>query len=137
MEPTYPSNSIAWTLPSNGKVKRGDVVVIRTGKGRMIKRVAFVAGDPIVRMEKGKYFVDVVGSGVPSVFTRLGWKKVRTKVPDDCIYVLGDHAVESVDSRLTGVYSLDEVERVVLDPRPRLGARSSIVASMEDRAEFL
>lgn len=100
MAPTYRSSDLLLARPagrSGAAAGRGDVVVLRRGGLRMIKRVVGVRGD-VVEMEAGRLFVNgesVDGRPrVPGAYTQT-WR-----VPAGSSFVAGDNAAVSDDSRV-------------------------------------
>ena len=78
MEPTIPNGSIVLGIRSDVRLEnleRGDIVFFQRDAQLLVKRIAAMAGDT----------VQVNGA--------------ETVVPDDCIYVLGDNGIASIDSR--------------------------------------
>jgi signal peptidase I len=115
MAPTYENYAFAMTKPADGKFQRGDIVVVKTKNGPIVKRVAFVGGDVIPQFRTPLGWVDVT-RGHPPVAKA---DRVRyRRVPAGHIYVLGDNYQSSIDSRLLGSLPVDSVERKVVDPRP-------------------
>src|SRR5665647_1574525 len=114
MTPTYRSSDLLLTRPAGCagvRARRGDVVVVRHGEVRMIKRLVGMPGD-LVELEAGRLFVNgesVDGrSRVPGAFTQT-WR-----VPASSHFMAGDNADVSDDSRVRDepfvrVQSLDAV----------------------------
>lgn len=81
-------------------IKRFDIVVIQTGKNKIIKRVIALPGETIEYKGNQLYINDKkVDDPYPNVNTS---DINRLKVPDNMYYVLGDNRVDSVDSRILG-----------------------------------
>lgn len=104
----------------------GDVVVItRENDTPLIKRVIGLAGDRI-RIDEKSGIVYRNGEALeePYVlggFTPQNYVKSEIEVPEGTIYVMGDNRRESLDSRLLGPLSLDNlVGRIVyrINPNP-------------------
>ena len=75
MEPTIHKNSFVLGLRPYGELKTGDIIIFRHEGKLLVKRIAATEGETVMRNEE-------------SVI-----------VPDDCFYVLGDNAENSLDSR--------------------------------------
>ena len=75
MEPTIPAGSKIFGIRIFSEIKVGDIIVFEHEGRNMVKRVAAVSGDTVLMNE------------------------VKTKVPKDCYYVLGDNSLNSYDSR--------------------------------------
>lgn len=116
MTPTYRSGEVTVTVPTGGKVQRGDVVVVDRPEGPIIKRVVMIPGDPMLQ-------VRTVFGGWKDAFGMAHFgpqKKDRVryvKVPEGTVYVLGDNLAGSTDSRYFGPISLSQVTRKVYRPR--------------------
>jgi signal peptidase I len=94
-----------------GTIRRSQIVVFRFpfgSSGRAVKRVVAVAGD---RVEIGKRYVRVNGhtirtAGGPAVAVGLDREEkplpVRERVPAGHVFLLGDNAAASIDSRSFG-----------------------------------
>ena len=75
MEPTIHKNSFVLGLRPCGELKTGDVIIFRHDGKLLVKRIAAAAGETV--MHNGEEVI----------------------VPDDCLYVRGDNAENSLDSR--------------------------------------
>jgi signal peptidase I len=117
MEPTYHDGDFALTVQSPTSVKDGDVVVVDTEDGPIVKRVVRVPGDRYLEANVG-----VAGwtevcmplTGKPPTRIKCRWRTV----PPDCIYVLGDNLPCSVDSRSIGTLHLSQVRSKLLNQKP-------------------
>lgn len=98
MEPTIHKNSFVLGLRPFGELKTGDVIIFRHDGKLLVKRIAAAAGETVIH--NGKEII----------------------VPDDCFYVLGDNAENSLDSRYWTnpfVNSGDVVGKVICRISPR------------------
>ena len=136
----WPHNYEVKTTPDNGDVllvsrlskpTRGDVVVIEKEDGELlIKRVVAVAGDTVwtqngilfrERQKDGILVVEEVLEPYLSAYNRTNtWADAVEKtdiepvtVPSGCVYVLGDNRKDSLDSRVYGCFSCENVMGVV------------------------
>lgn len=95
-----------------GDPEVGDIVVadLPDHGGRVVKRVVAVAGD-IIGIEDGVLLRNGVAVEEPYADqTQMGgyfWGPVR--VPADAVFLLGDHRLESVDSRNYGPVPVDRI----------------------------
>ena len=121
MAPTHRSSDLLLTRPvGRAGVRRDDVVVLRHGELRMIKRVMGLPGDHVA-LETGRLFVDGASvDGRPRV--RGAYTQTWT-VPARAVFVVGDNPGASDDSRVWDepFVGLDDVEAVITRrlPRPR------------------
>ncbi|MGI6736450.1 MAG: signal peptidase I [Anaerovoracaceae bacterium] len=91
------------------KLRRGDVIVFRSmeadGRGRkqlLIKRLIALPGD-IVTIRDGRVFLNGEALREPYLAERSTPGRIDDlRVPDDCVFVLGDHRSVSIDSRAFG-----------------------------------
>lgn len=117
MSPTYHNGEVTMTVPFDGAVKRGDVVVIEREGETIVKRVALVPGDPImqVRSLSGTWRdAFCLGQLKPEKRNRVR----HTVVPEGMVYVLGDNLQGSTDSRAFGPVQLSQITRKVYGARP-------------------
>ncbi len=100
-------------------VRRGDVVVLRRGGVRMVKRVVALAGD-LVELEAGRLFVG--GRSVDWRARVAGAQVQAWRVPPGHVFVAGDNAAASDDSRVWAepYVPLPDVDARVLARLPRL-----------------
>ena len=104
----------------------GDIVVlVRENDTPLIKRVIGMAGDRIrIDAETGKVYrndEELYEPYIRSGFTSQNGMRHELTVPEGTIFVMGDNRGESLDSRMLGPQSLDNlVGRVLfrLTPRP-------------------
>jgi signal peptidase I len=91
-----------------GKVERGDVIVFDALPDRnifdkvyFVKRVIAVGGD-FLEIKDGK--IKVNGVEVDETYANLeGFEdEIKTTIPEDCYYVMGDNRSHSTDSRYFG-----------------------------------
>ncbi len=75
MEPTLDTGSIILGIRRFGELQKGDIVVFKFDGSYLVKRIAAVEGDVIEHKGSSK------------------------TVPESCVYVLGDNAEHSYDSR--------------------------------------
>lgn len=94
-------NTFAYRI---GVPTRGDIVAFRhEGDERavFIKRVIGVPGDR-VGIRRGQVYLNGNALAEPYVVHGDGRTSAEIKVPDGCVYVLGDNRAESEDSRFFG-----------------------------------
>jgi signal peptidase I len=117
MSPTYQDNSIELIKQTNSGLYKGEVVVLDSPFGVLIKRVAYLPGENIEQIKIGDKWIDAVH--VVTSKRRTRFLKVRAKmVPNDSVYVLGDNGFGSIDSAVFGAVPVKDVIGVVLDQKP-------------------
>jgi len=102
-------NKIAYKF---SKPKRGDVVVFRyplDPSRDYVKRCVAVGGDT-VEMRLGRLYVNGLLKEEPYVRFPGLYEMKSITVPEDCIFVLGDHRTNSEDSRMFGPVKLSLVK---------------------------
>ncbi len=115
MSPTYEDREVLWTTNQVGELRRGDVVIVNTATGPIIKRIALLPGDHLYRMNYLGVTADLIEVRPPFSSRR---PVERVDVPSDCVYVLGDNLTMSVDSRKLGFIPMSAIRGKVLDQRP-------------------
>lgn len=129
MEQTFQDGDLlfirkGWLVKPTG-IKRNDIVVVQLQDSDMkvVKRVVGVAGDDIDIRDDSVYLNDTLlveayaqGKTRRYAFTVVG------KVPEDCVYVLGDNREFSSDSREFGFVSVDNIFGVWSGVRISLGS---------------
>lgn len=88
-------------------IKRFDIIVIKNGKNKLIKRVIALPGETVEYRDNKLYINDELveenyGSDVTYDFDAV-------KVPEDNYFVLGDNRTDSADSRLIGTIPKKEI----------------------------
>ncbi|HHY76523.1 MAG TPA: signal peptidase I [Firmicutes bacterium] len=102
-------NKIAYRF---SKPKRGDVVVFRyplDPSRDYVKRCVAVGGDT-VEIRMGRLYVNGLLKEEPYVRYPGFYDMKPITVPEDCIFVLGDHRTNSEDSRMFGPVKLSLVK---------------------------
>lgn len=122
MKPTYDDGSLALASSAFGDLSVGDVVVIDIGQGPMVKRVASVAGDRYWEVNTfGTWRPARTGSKHPNRA-----KSRQVTIPPGYIFVLGDNADLSYDSRQFGLVPLKAVKAKLIDPREPLAVLAQV-----------
>ena len=91
-----------------GGIKRFDIVVIQTGKTKIIKRVIGMPGETISYHDNKLYINGKEVSDNHSNEITYDFEEV--KIPDGEYYVLGDNREVSCDSRLFGCIPVEKIE---------------------------
>lgn len=102
MEPTYTERTLLLASKSYTAPQVGDVVFLKYKGVYCMKRIAFVAGEDVTQAGYESYW------GSPTV-------------PEGYVYVLGDNAEESLDSRdpSFGLVSISDIWGKPLDQRQK------------------
>lgn len=122
MAPTLrPADLLLTVRVGRATPRRGDVVVVRRGGVRVVKRVAAVAGD-LVELEAGRLFVD--GRSIDGQTRVPGALTQQWRVPSGHVFLAGDNAAVSDDSRVWAepFVALADVEARVVARLPLLRA---------------
>lgn len=133
MSPTFSSGQLVFGMVRPHRVARGDVVVFRKGEETMVKRVAYLPSD---RMEQ--FFIAGQWRTAPNALAygtlhAHGFQRRNFVIPSGSLYVLGDNAYVSVDSREFGPIDSRDVIAVVpgtqsADFSPFAGVHESVRA---------
>ena len=114
------------------KIKRSDIVVIKTNKNLIIKRVIAIPGDAL---EYGNNTLVLNGKekdepylskGVTTEDFNLKELTGYEKVPEGYYFVMGDNRGESADSRMIGLIPIENIEghaRYTIFPLNRFGSK--------------
>jgi len=101
MNPTLADGDILVLVNSKG-FERGDLCCVSWGNKKLLKRIIGLPGDTVVIDEDGNVYVNNELLDEPYIDEKnYGDCDVQFPciVPDDTIFMLGDHRVSSVDSR--------------------------------------
>lgn len=105
-------------------IDRFDIVVIQTESSKIIKRIIGLPGETVEYKNNklyinGKELNDPYGSEVTYDFEKV-------KIPENSYYVLGDNRTNSIDSRILGVISKNDIlghATFIIYPFNRFGSR--------------
>ena len=94
------------------KIKRNDIVVVKTKNDKLIKRVIGLPGESI-KYENNTLYIndkeyrDLVNWTTTDDFdiTEFG----IDKIPENCYFVMGDNRPNSIDSRIIGPVKKDDI----------------------------
>jgi signal peptidase I len=120
MYPTLEDGELLISMPTYLKsYGRGDIVIINSEKldEKIIKRVIAVEGDTIKITEDGAVFIN--GEQLEESYLNYvpdDYKSpvVYGKVPENCVFVMGDNRSVSNDSRYFGFVQESEITSVLL-----------------------
>lgn len=118
MSPTYRNYEFALGTTDTSHLKRGDVVVLDTPKGQIVKRVAYMPGEWV----DGFFYYGNWTYASDAVIVKNALKKSiqlgRAFVPGGYVFVTGDNADISCDSRQLGVFPINSIRCVLLHAKP-------------------
>lgn len=105
-------------------IDRFDIVVIQADHAKIIKRVIGMPGETIEYKDNKLYIndkemKDSYGNGITYDFEKV-------EIPDNMYYVLGDNRTDSVDSRILGVISEEDIlghATFIIYPFNRFGSK--------------
>lgn len=105
------------------KLKAKDIVAYRVEDNRLFGRVVAVAGDTVSISEAGSVSVNGSADSGEILFPTypMGELEYPFTVPEGCVFVLGDHRTDTVDSRTVGPIPLESVEGKVISILRRRG----------------
>lgn len=114
MEPGLRSGDLVFFLPFGQDPQYGQVVLVRRGEERLaVKRVVGLSGDWIQVSADGRLRRN--GRPVEETYARYGpqdngdWISFPYQVPEGTVFCLGDNRPLSLDSRIWGGVSLEEI----------------------------
>lgn len=116
MSPSYESGQFLVANRSARDFRRGDVVVFDRKGQTLIKRVAFLPGDRILQFHFLGSWIAPPSDFVLSRLKGRGFLSRVVTVPEGELFVLGDNALGSIDSRVFGPIPMSSVEGKVLGP---------------------
>ena len=105
-------------------IGRFDIVVIQTKNSKIIKRVIGLPGE-IIEYKDNKLYIN--GEELEDPYgNEVTYDIDKVEIPKDTYYVLGDNRTDSVDSRIIGVVSKNDIlghATFIIYPFNRIGSR--------------
>ena len=117
MEPLFRDGSFAMAETNFGKLAHGDVVVIDSDEGPIVKRIVRLPGDKVLEAKLPSCSWREVGlpaDGKISTKIPTRW----SEVPEGYVFVLGDNLRVSRDSRELGLIPISKIRSRLIDSRP-------------------
>jgi len=109
MMPTLRDHQVLIGRKDIGELRRGDVVVVDTPEGTVIKRVAFLPGDRIPQYFSQDEWVMPVSFAQGKTMREGQAVRRDYVVPSGQVFVLGDNVYHSIDSRHYGAVSISSI----------------------------
>jgi signal peptidase I len=114
MDPLYGDRTLVISRPLDRPLKKGDVVVLDTDYGTLIKRVAYLGGDKILQYYDGLNWNNIVYlPKLKKLTSRFRW----STVPAGKVFVVGDNGPYSCDSRTLGFFNASSITRLVVSKK--------------------
>jgi signal peptidase I len=106
-----------------GGYAKGDVIAYQADGKRCFGRVEAFGGDIVTMNESGNFTVNNVPDNGEILFPTYarGDLEYPLKVPEGCLFVMGDHRTDTIDSRDLGPIPLESVEGKVISILRRRG----------------
>lgn len=122
MSPTYENHTAHLVHRIDGRLYKGEVVVLNGPGGSMIKRIAHLPGESIQQINTGYGWVDASDMIVPPDLNKHdAYLSIRDyTIPEGQVYVLGDNRFKSVDSRDFGLIPVNQVWGTLVEQRVRV-----------------
>jgi|GEM_PF-1519850 len=117
MLPTFKNHELAFATTSVTDLKRGDVVVLDTDHGTIVKRIAYLPGDwvdGVFCYGQWTYARDIVVT--PRSLTTVA-SLGKALIPGGYIFVTGDNPSVSLDSRQLGAFPISDIRCVLLNSK--------------------
>lgn len=125
MFPAVKDGDLAVVFRMQREYAKNDVIAYRTETGLKFGRIVARASDNVVIDESGSLTVNgTTQTGeilYPTYPEEDGAPTYPYKVPENCVFVLGDYRTRSNDSRLYGAVPLEQVEGKVITILRRRG----------------
>lgn len=120
MDPTLHTNQITLASRDVSNLQRGDVVVVNTPEGVVVKRIAFLEGDEVPQYNWKGEWITPRSKEMKRTFDLKNLPRRNYRIPNGCIYIVGDNRPRSIDSRDYGPVAIGNV-RLRLQNLPDAG----------------
>ena len=113
MSPTLSDTEILIEKKFDKSYKRFEIVIFRHNKNKLVKRVIGLPGETL-EVKDNKLYIN--GEYVEETFDHKvteDYKYKEGKIPEGTYFVMGDNRLNSLDSRIIGPISKEDIEGTV------------------------
>lgn len=116
MFPALKDGDLAVVFRLQQEYAKDDVVAYRTPDGVRFGRVAARAGDVVLMDDTGSWQVNGTTQGGEILYPTYAVEGIDYpyRVPEDCLFIMGDYRTLASDSRIYGAIPLDDVTGKVI-----------------------
>lgn len=107
MYPSLKDGNIILLKKYDKNYERFEVVVFYRNNERLIKRIIGLPGETVEYKDNNLYINDVLFEDIKLNTITTSFDKI--KIPNDSYFVLGDNRIDSLDSRIIGPISKDDI----------------------------
>jgi signal peptidase I len=116
MTPTYANNSLHFAVRPRGNYYRGEVVVLSSPVGTIVKRIELLPGDKILQVKAGGTWSFSGTRAKKQAKVMDGRLRTYTILPGE-VFVLGDNRGQSVDSMTFGPLPMSNIMGALVDQK--------------------
>ena len=123
MFPALKDGDLAIVFRMQQEYAKNDVIAYRTPEGLRFGRIAARESDVVTMDDSGSWQVNGTTQGGEILYPTYALEGIDYpfRVPENCVFVLGDYRTKATDSRIYGPISMDDVEGKVITILRRRG----------------